>query len=153
MISTKCMTSAMLEVGSKLTKTLLFTREQVAQYCELTDDRNAIHRDIDAARIRFPGVKDIVVPGGLIQSTVSAFFGTEFPGDGAVGLSFVPERFRSPVCPDDKIQIIFVITRIRGPVIEVDISIDDNDGKRLTTAKAKILAPDDVYRDWWQAQH
>jgi len=146
------MTSAMLEVGSELTKTLSFSREQVAQYCALIGDYNAIHREAEAARMRFPGVEDIIVPGGLIQSTVSGFFGTEFPGDGAIGLSFVPERLRRPVCPDDKIRVNLVITRIRGPILEADITIDDSDGERLTTARAKILAPDDDYRAWWEAR-
>ena len=146
------MTSDMFEVGNEFSKILSFTREQVSLYCELTGDRNAIHRELEAAQVRFPDVKDIVVPGGLIQSTVSGFFGTEFPGDGAVGLSFVPERFRSPVCPDDKIVVNFVITRIRGPILEVDIAINSEAGERLTNAKAKVLAPDDIYRNWWQAQ-
>ncbi len=152
MINTKCMTADMFEVGNEYTKTLSFSRKQVDVYCELTADRNAIHREPEAAQVRFPGVQGIIVPGGLIQSTVSGFFGTEFPGDGAIGLSFVPERFRSPVCPDDKIEIHFVITRIRGAVLEVDITINSDTGERLTSAKAKVLAPDDTYRDWWQAQ-
>ncbi len=146
------MTSAMLDVGSQFTKTLSFSHEQVARYCDLTGDHNAIHRELEAARLRFPDVQDIIVPGGLIQTTVSGIFGTEFPGDGAIGLSFVPERFRNPVCPDDKIRVDFVITRIRGPILEADITLDDSDGERLTTAKAKILAPDDAYQAWWKAQ-
>ena len=146
------MTSAMLDIGSQFTKTLSFSHEQVARYCDLTGDHNAIHRELDAARMRFPNVQDIIVPGGLIQTTVSGIFGTEFPGDGAIGLSFVPERFRNPVLPDDKILVNFVITRIRGPLLEADITLDDSNGECLTTAKAKILAPDDAYRTWWEAQ-
>ena len=65
MTRTKCMTSAMLEVGSHFTKTLSFSHEQVARYCDLTGDHNAIHRELDAARLRFPNVQDIIVPGGL----------------------------------------------------------------------------------------
>ena len=152
MKSSQCLTSSMLEVGSTLSKTVSFSREQVAQYCQLTGDHSAIHRELEAAQIRFPGVKDIIVPGSLIQSTVSAFFGTEFPGDGAVGLSFVPERFRSPACPGDKIEVNFIITRIRGPVLEVDIALNNSKGERLTNVKAKVLAPDEAYRNWWLTQ-
>ncbi len=152
MKSSQCSTSSMLDIGSALTKTVSFSREQVVQYCQLTGDHSAIHRELEAAQIRFPGVKDIIVPGSLIQSTVSAFFGTEFPGDGAVGLSFVPERFRSPVCPGDEIKVNFVITRIRGPILEVDIALDNHEGERVTNVKAKVLAPDEAYRSWWLTQ-
>ncbi len=146
------MTAEMLQVGNQFSKTLSFSHEQVALYCDLTGDHNAIHRELVAARLRFPEARDIIVPGGLIQTTVSGIFGTEFPGDGAIGLSFVPERFRNPVCPNDKIQVNFVITRVRGPLLEADITLNDNDGERLSTAKAKILAPDDTYRKWWETQ-
>lgn len=152
MIKTQCMTTAMLEVGDSYTKTLSFSHEQVARYCELTGDHNAIHREQEAAHLRFPEVPDIVVPGGLIQTSVTGIFGSEFPGDGAIGLSFVPERFRKPVCPGDEIQVSVKVIRIRGPLLEVDITMTMADDDCLATAKAKIMAADDIYRAWWQAQ-
>ncbi len=152
MIKTRCKTTAQLQVSDNYTKTLSFSHEQVARYCELTGDHNAIHRKLEAARLRFPDVPDIVVPGGLIQTSVSGIFGSEFPGDGAIGLSFVPERFRKPVCPGDEILVSITITRIRGPLLEVDIIMTLVNGDCLTTAKAKIMAADDVYQVWWQKQ-
>jgi len=152
MTQTHCLTADMLETGARYRKTVSFSREQVAQYCDLTGDRNAIHRDVEAARLRFPGVPDIVVPGGLIQTTISGVFGTEWPGDGSIGLAFTPERFRRPVCPGDEILVEFEISRIRGPFVEVEMTLDDKQGERLTTAKARILAPDESYRAWWSQQ-
>jgi acyl dehydratase len=145
-----CLTAAMLTVGQRYSARLSFSREQVDTYCALVGDANAIHRDLDAARRRFPGVSDIVVPGGLIQSTISGIFGTSFPGDGSLGLSFVPERFRKPVLPGDEVVVDFEIVRIKGPFVELDLTVADAQGNRLTTAKAKILAPDADYRDWWE---
>lgn len=153
MTRTDCLTAAMLTVGQRHSARLRFTREQVDTYCALTGDANAIHRDLEAARRRFPGVTDIVVPGGLIQSTISGIFGTRFPGDGSLGLSFVPERFRKPVLPGDEVVVTFEITRIKGAIIDVDVTVTDAKDERLTNAQARVLAPDEAYRAWWETQH
>ena len=152
MTRTDCHTAAMLRAGQTHRTRLRFTREQVDTYCALTGDANAIHRDLAAARRRFPGVTDIIVPGGLIQSTISGIFGTRFPGDGSLGLSFVPERFRKPVLPGDEVVVTFEITRIKGAIIDVDMTVTDAQGERLTHAQARVLAPDEAYRAWWETQ-
>jgi acyl dehydratase len=150
MTATDCLTAAMLGVGMRHRKTLRFTREQVAQYCALSGDMNAIHRDPDAARLRFPDVRDIVVPGGLVQIAVTGIFGTRFPGDGCLGLTFAPERFRKPVCPGDELTVTIEVTRIRGAIVEVDVALDDAQGTRVTSAKSKLIAADEEYRRWWE---
>jgi acyl dehydratase len=149
MPKTQCLTPALLAVGMRHSAKLSFTREQVERYCALSGDHNAIHRDLEAARLRFPGVRDIVVPGGLIQISITGLFGTELPGDGCLGLAFVPERFRKPVCPGDEVLVTLELTKIRGPLLEVDVTLDDDQGNRLSSAKAKLLAADDTYRQWW----
>jgi len=150
-MKTSCQTAEMLQVGQTHSVSMSFSREQVDTYCALTRDRNAIHRELAAAQVRFPGISDIVVPGGLIQTTISGVFGTDFPGDGALGLSFTPERMRKPVCPGDLLRVTYEITRIKGQILEVDIRIDDGEGRRISTAKAKVLAPDATYRAWWES--
>lgn len=152
MSSTDCLTAEMLAVGMRHVARLSFTHEQVAQYCALTGDQNAIHRDLGAARVRFPDIRDIVVPGGLIQTTVSGLFGTRFPGDGSLGLTFAPERLREPVCPGDELEVTLEITRIRAGIVEVDVRVDDRHGVRITSAKAKVLPPDEAYRRWWEGR-
>jgi acyl dehydratase len=151
MQKTRCLTASMLEVGASFEARLSFTREQVDQYCLLVSDHNAIHRDTDAARIRFPETSDIIVPGGLIQTTISALFGTSFPGDGCVGLTFCPERFRRPVCPGEEIDVTLTVARIlRGGIIDMDILLTDADGQPLSSAKSRVVAPDDAYLAWWR---
>ncbi|WP_295388052.1 MaoC/PaaZ C-terminal domain-containing protein [uncultured Thiodictyon sp.] len=152
MTKTDCLTAAMLAVGQCYTAHLRFSRAQVDAYCALTGDANAIHRDVEAASQRFPGVTDIVVPGGLIQTTISGIFGTTFPGDGSLGLSFVPERFRKPVLPGEEVIVNFEITRIKNGLVDFDIAVTDAEGGRLTTAKARVVAPDAAYRAWWEDQ-
>jgi len=150
--ATECLTAEMMEVGMRQVIRLAFTHEQVAQYCALTGDQNAIHRDLEAARVRFPAIPDIVVPGGLLQTTVSGLFGTRLPGDGSLGLSFTPERLREPICPGQEIEVTLEVTRLRAGIVELDVSVNDRHGRRITGAKAKVLPPDPAYRRWWEQQ-
>ena len=151
MPNTRCLPPSMLEVGMRHSTRLRFTREQVAQYCALTGDSNAIHRDLDAARLRFPDTPDIIVPGGLVQSCISALLATDLPGDGTLGLSFTPERLRRPVCPGDELVVNLEVTRLlRGGIVELEITVDDSDGQRITRANARVVAPDEAYRAWWE---
>ena len=147
-----CLTSSMLEVGQQHRSQLSFTVEQVERYCALSGDHNAIHSDVAAAGLRFAGATDIVVPGGLVQIAITGIFGNEFPGDGCLGLSFVPERFRKPVFPGDRIDVLIEVAKIRGPMVEVVVTIRDDGGNTISTAKSKLLAPDDNYREWWLKQ-
>ena len=148
----ECLTVRMLEVGMHHRARLSFSHEQVRQYCALAGDYNAIHDNSEAARLRFPEARDIVVPGGLIQIAVTGIFGTEFPGDGCLGLSFVPERMRKPIFPGDVIDVDIAVTKIRGPMIELDVTLKDPQGERISTARSKLIAADDAYREWWKAQ-
>jgi len=148
----KCLTAAMLEVGMQHRQRFSFTRAQVEAYCALSGDVNAIHRDVEAARLRFPDVTDIVVPGGLIQIAVTGIFSSQLPGDGTLGLTFTPDRFRRPVCPGDTITVTVEVTKIRGELVDMDVLVDDAKGTRIGSAKSRRLTPDETYRRWSQAQ-
>ena len=153
MSETRCLTASMLETGMRHRTRLRFTREQVAEYCALTGDSNAIHRDLQAARLRFPDTPDIIVPGGLVQSRISALLATDLPGDGTLGLSFTPERLRRPVCPGDELVVSLEVTRLlRGGIVELEVTVDDDAGSRITRATARVVAPDETYRAWWEEQ-
>lgn len=153
MPKTRCLTPAMLEIGMRHSATLSFTHEEVARYCALSGDHNAIHRELAAARLRFPEVRDIVVPGGLVQIAITGLFGTQFPGDGCLGLAFEPERFRKPVCPGDELKVTLELTKIRGALLEIEVTLDDDQGNRISGARAKLLAADEPYRQWWETRN
>jgi acyl dehydratase len=152
MTKTECLTIDMLEVGMRHEAKLSFTREQVAEYCALSGDHNAIHRDSEAAKLRFPGVEDIVIPGGLVQISITGIFGSRFPGDGTLGLVFEPERMRKPICPGDEVLVTLEIIKIKGFVLEMDIRMNDTQGNRIGGARSKMIAPDQAYRQWWLRQ-
>jgi len=150
---TNCYTAAELQAGQRYETRLKFSREDVARYCELSGDHNAIHADVDAARLRFPGVPDIIVPGGLIQIAITGIFGTQFPGDGSLGLVFTPERLRKPVCPGEEVLVTIEVARIRSDLVELDVAISNAEGVSIGGAKSRVLAPDKAYQDWWAGRH
>ncbi len=152
MSATRCLTAPMLEVGMRHEARFTFTHEQVAQYCQLAGDRNAIHHDVEAARLRFPAVNDIIVPGGLVQISITGLFGTELPGDGSLGLTFAPERMRKPVLPGDIIVVAVELTRLRGEMAEFAITIRDDAGARIGSAVSRVMVPNDAYYAWWAAR-
>lgn len=152
MTATNCLTAARLHVGMRHEARFVFSHEDVARYCALSGDRNAIHHDVEAARLRFPGVSDIIVPGGLIQISITGVFGTEFPGDGSLGLTFIPERLRRPVCPAEEITVVIEVARMRSDLIELDIAISNSEGVAIGSAKSRVLAPDEAYRRWWETR-
>ena len=88
----------------------------------------------------------------MIQIAITGLFGTVFPGDGSLGLTFTPERFRKPVLPGETVIVTLDVTRIRGEIVEVDVSVHDTDQIQFGAAKARILAPDESYREWWLGQ-
>jgi acyl dehydratase len=149
---TNCLTAAMIEVGMTHQARVSFSRDDVARYCALADDRNAIHHDLAAARLRFPGVDDIVVPGGLIQIAITGLFGSQLPGDGSLGLSFEPERMRKPVLPGETVVITLEVTRLRGPIVEFKVDVTGAAGQPISTATARVLSPDASYRAWWEGR-
>ncbi|MGB5763435.1 MAG: hotdog fold domain-containing protein, partial [Sedimenticolaceae bacterium] len=61
-------------------------------------------------------------------------------------------RFRKPVFPGDAIDVEIEVTKTRGPLVEVDVTMKDGAGNVISTAKSRLLAPDDAYREWWLKQ-
>ncbi len=147
-----CLTKEMLKVGMTFEKELFFSKDDVDTYCSLSGDRNSIHSNLDAARRRFPGIKDVVVPGGLLQIAIAGLFGSDFPGDGSLGLTFEPERVRRPICPGDSVRIVLEVTKIRGQLAEFEIMIRNSEGEQISGAKSRVMLPDQDWRAWWEKQ-
>ena len=153
MSATACLTAAQLKVGLTHETTISFSHAQVEQYCELVGDMNAIHHDVEAAKLRFPNVRDIIVPGGLLQASITGIFGTSFPGDGSLGRTFKPERMRIPLCPGDTVTVKLEVTRLRGEMAEFSIRISDASGNAVSSAISRVIVPNDTYQQWWQARN
>ena len=152
MRASDCLTASMIEVGMKYEKKIAFSHEDVETYCRLADDQNSIHRCLEAARVRFPDIDDIVVPGGLLQIAIAGLFGSYFPGDGSLGLTFEPDRVRKPIRPGDELLISLEVMRMRREMAEFKITITDATGDQISGAKSRVMLPDKAYRSWWEQE-
>ena len=89
-----------LAVGTKATRSLRLTADDVKGYAELTGDHNPLHFDeAFAAKTRF---KRLVVQGGLTTGLLHALVAMDLPGPGTVFLS-QNWKFTAPVFIGDTI--------------------------------------------------
>ena len=149
--STNCLTSSMIKVGDILERKISFTHQDVVDYCNLAKDFIAIHHDIEAARLRFPNIKDIVVPGALLQISI-AMLCKSLSGDGSLGLTFEPERVKRPVCPGDELLVKLELVRKKLIWLNLKLRLKMS-GFQVSGAKSRVLLPDDSYRKWWETQN
>lgn len=93
---------------SSLKKT--FSSEEVKAFAELSLDRNPIHLDEAYAEQTIFGNR--IVHGFLVGSLISAVFGTQLPGEGAIYLH-QEMNFRKPVYHGEEITATVTVTNIK----------------------------------------
>jgi 3-hydroxybutyryl-CoA dehydratase len=94
-----------LEVGMEASFAKVVTAEDITQFAEVTGDKNPVHLDAGyAARTIF---KEPIAHGMLTAGYISAVFGMELPGPGAIYVSQTL-NFRGPVKVGDR-----VVARVR----------------------------------------
>jgi len=82
-----------------MTRTVIFTKEQIAAYAEASGDHNPIHLDDDFARsVGLPGV----IAHGMLQMGIAAAVAAEAAG-GADRLRRLTCRFAGMVVPGDSV--------------------------------------------------
>lgn len=93
---------------SSLKKT--FSSEEVKAFAELSLDRNPIHLNEAYAEQTIFGNR--IVHGFLVGSLISAVFGTQLPGEGAIYLH-QEMNFRKPVYHGEEITATVTVTNIK----------------------------------------
>lgn len=89
-----------LEVGMEASFAKVVTAEDIIQFAEVTGDKNPVHLDAGyAARTIF---KEPIAHGMLTAGYISAVFGMELPGPGAIYISQTL-NFRGPVKVGDRV--------------------------------------------------
>jgi 3-hydroxybutyryl-CoA dehydratase len=89
-----------LEVGMEATFAKSVSATDIQGFAEITGDRNPVHLDPQyAAKTIFKGT---IAHGMLTASYISAVFGTELPGPGAIYISQTL-NFRGPVRAGDRV--------------------------------------------------
>lgn len=129
-----------LELGDTATLTRAFSAEDVAQYAELSTDKNPVHLDeAFAAQTQF---KQRIVHGMLVGSLFSALLGQHLPGDGSIYMT-QNLNFKAPVYLDMEVTASVEVTAIheRKPIVTLNCLCVDTDGKVLIKGEAVMFVP------------
>ena len=97
-------------IGQTASLSKVFKTEEVEAFAEMSFDRNPIHIDAGYAEQSIFGAR--IVHGFLVGSLISAVFGTQLPGKGAIYLH-QEMSFRKPVFHGEEIKATVTVTNIR----------------------------------------
>ncbi len=128
-----------LELGMEATYTRVVTEDDLAAFAEVTGDKNPVHLDTAyAAKTIF---KDRIAHGMLTAGYISAVFGTELPGPGAIYVSQTL-NFKAPVRIGDrvvaKVRVLELFPEKRRVRFECICTVAD---KPVLTGEAVLLVP------------
>ena len=124
-------------VGQSASLTKVFKSDEVEAFAEMSLDKNPIHLDEDYAEHSRFGRR--IVHGFLVGSLISAVFGTQLPGEGAIYLHQEMD-FRKPVYHNDEITAIVKVTNIRKDksILYFDTRCENNKGEVVIEGKAVL---------------
>ena len=124
-------------VGQSASLTKVFKSDEVVAFAEMSLDKNPIHLDEDYAEYSRFGRR--IVHGFLVGSLISAVFGTQLPGEGAIYLHQEMD-FRKPVYHNDEITAIVTVTNIRKDksILYFDTRCENNKGEVVIEGKAVL---------------
>lgn len=124
-------------IGQSASLTKVFKSEEVEAFAEMSLDKNPIHLDEDYAEHSRFGRK--IVHGFLVGSLISAVFGTQLPGEGAIYLHQEMD-FRKPVYHNDEITAIVTVTNIRKDksILYFDTRCENGKGEVVIEGKAVL---------------
>jgi len=108
-----------LTLGDSVNDTRTFTEADLAEYGDLTGDRNPLFRDDAYARCR--GFEGRVIPGPLLGGMFSDLLGTRLPGRGT-GWMKQSLRYPAPAYPGEPLTATVTITRLRAEKELVNLS-------------------------------
>ena len=122
-------------IGQSASLTKVFRSDEVLAFAEMSLDKNPIHLDQDYAEHSRFGRR--IVHGFLVGSLISAVFGTQLPGEGAIYLHQEMD-FRKPVYHDDEITAIVTVTNIRKDksILYFDTRCENKKGEVVIEGKA-----------------
>src|SRR6476660_2607354 len=128
-----------LEVGMEASFAKTVSEADIASFAEVTGDKNPVHLDADyAAKTIF---KEPIAHGMLTAGYISAVFGIEMPGPGAIYVSQTL-NFRAPVRIGDrviaKVRVLELYPAKRRARFECTCTVD---GKVVLEGEAVLMVP------------
>ncbi len=128
-----------LEVGMEASFAKTVSEADIIAFAEVTGDKNPVHLDAEyAAKTIF---KEKIAHGMLTAGYISAVFGMEMPGPGAIYVSQTL-NFRAPVREGDrvvaKVRVMELYPAKRRARFECTCSVD---GKPVLEGEAVLMVP------------
>ena len=128
-----------LEVGMEASFSKTVSENDIVTFAEVTGDKNPVHLDrAYAAKTIF---KDLIAHGMLTAGYISAVFGMELPGPGAIYVSQTL-NFRAPVKIGDrvipKVRVMELYPPKQRARFECVCSVD---GKPVLEGEAVLMVP------------
>lgn len=128
-----------LDVGMEASFAKTVTEADIIAFAEITGDKNPVHLDADyAAKTIFKGK---IAHGMLSAGYISAVFGIEMPGPGAIYVSQTL-NFRAPVRSGDrvvaKVRVMELYPAKRRARFECVCTVD---GKVVVEGEAVLMVP------------
>jgi 3-hydroxybutyryl-CoA dehydratase len=128
-----------LELGMEATYARTVSAADIVAFAEVTGDKNPVHLDADyAAKTIFKGP---IAHGMLTAGYISAVFGMELPGPGAIYVSQTL-NFRAPVRAGDrvvaKVRVMELYPAKRRARFECVCLVD---GKPVLEGEAVLMVP------------
>lgn len=122
-------------IGQSASLKKVFSSEEVLSFAELSMDKNPIHLDQKFAEQTRFGSR--IVHGFFVGSLISAVFGTQLPGEGAIYLH-QEMNFRKPVYHGDEITATVTVTNIRKDtsILYFDTKCENEKGEVVIDGKA-----------------
>jgi 3-hydroxybutyryl-CoA dehydratase len=128
-----------LQLGMEASFQRTVTDSDIVAFANVSGDKNPVHLDADyAARTMF---KERIAHGMLTASYISAVFGMEMPGPGAIYISQTL-NFKAPVRIGDvvtaKVKVVELIEAKRRARFECQCLVD---GKPVLEGEAVLMVP------------
>lgn len=129
-----------LELGMSAEATRKVTQNDIERFSELVGDHNPVHLDEDYAKTTI--FKHRIAQGMLTGSYISAVFGTNLPGPGAIYVSQT-FNFRAPVYAGDEITVrVEVVDLIPAKSrAKFACACVNQIGKTVLTGEAILMVP------------
>jgi len=128
-----------LEVGMEASFAKTVSEADILAFAEVTGDKNPVH--LDAAYAAKTIFKEPIAHGMLTAGYISAVFGMELPGPGAIYVSQTL-NFRAPVMIGDrvvaKVRVMELYPAKRRARFECVCSVD---GKPVLEGEAVLMVP------------
>ena len=124
-------------IGQTASLKKTFGSDEVKAFAELSLDKNPIHLDEAYAEQTIFGNR--IVHGFLVGSLISAVFGTQLPGEGAIYLH-QEMNFRKPVYHGEEITATVTVTNIRKEksILYFDTKCQNGRGEIVIDGKAVL---------------